>query len=131
MATEQHTEVRRESVNDDAETVTRERVSSRAEVSGATLAQRIVYYIGGVILSLLAIRFALLMLGANRNSGFVDFVYSLTAALVAPFNGIFGEPRYGSSQFSTSTLVAIVVYGLLMWGIGRLLTLNKRDVDTV
>lgn len=89
------------------------------------VARRIVYYIGGAIMALIALRFVFLLLGANRGSGFVDFIYGLSSLFVAPFVGIFGEPTFGVSYVETSSIVAIIVYALLTVGIGKLFTLNR------
>lgn len=97
----------------------------RTPSSGAVVAKRVVYYIGGVIVALIALRFLFLLLGANRESGFVDFIYNLSAVFVAPFTGIFGEPEFGVAYFETSALVAIVVYALVTIGIGKLFTLGQ------
>ncbi len=96
-----------------------------ASASSGTLAKRIVYYIAGVIIALIALRFLFLILGANRDSGFVDFIYTLSGIFVAPFVGIFGEPTFGVSYVETSSIIAIIVYALLAVGIGKLFTLNR------
>lgn len=102
--------------------------SASKKVPRYIFAQRIVYYIGGVILSLLAIRFLLALLGAAEGNPFVDFIYTLSSVFVSPFYGIFGEPTYGQSQFETSTLVAMAVFGLLTVGVAKIFTLNRaRD----
>lgn len=98
---------------------------THARVSSGTLAKRIVYYIGGFIIAIIALRFLFLLLGANQGSGFVDFIYGLSSILVAPFVGIFGEPTFGVSYVETSSIVAIVVYALITIGIGKLFTLNR------
>jgi hypothetical protein len=100
-------------------------VYKQPRTSGGTLAKRVVYYIGGVIIAIIGLRFLLLLLGANQGSGFVDFVYGLSAIFVAPFVGIFGEPTFGASYVETSSIVAIIVYGLITIGIGKLFTLNR------
>lgn len=120
MQEEKHTTVTTEADRP----VARETVS-RSSASTGTLAKRIVYYIGGVIIALIALRFLFLVLGANRGSGFVDFIYDLSAIFVAPFVGIFGEPTFGVSYVETSSIVAIVVYALVIIGIGKLFTLNR------
>jgi hypothetical protein len=97
----------------------------RSGATGGVVARRVVYYIAGVIIALIALRFIFLLLGANRGSGFVDFIYNLSGIFVAPFVGIFGEPTFGVSYFETSSLVAIIVYGLIAVGIGKLFTLNR------
>ena len=98
---------------------------STAKASSSLLAKRIVYYIGGFIISLIALRFVFLLLGANQGSGFVDFIYGLSGIFVAPFVGIFGEPTFGVSYVETSSIVAIIVYALLTLGIAKLFTLNR------
>ncbi len=122
----QTTEVRETNEQVGDTKVTRQSVASSTEVPGSVMGKRIVYYIGGAIIALLALRFVLALLGAAEGNGFVDFVYGLSSVFVAPFFGIFGEPTYGASQLETSTLVAIVVYALLTVGVGKLFTLGTR-----
>ncbi len=98
---------------------------TQRRASGGTLAKRIVYYIGGVIIALIALRFIFLLLGANRGSGFVDFIYDVSSVFVAPFVGIFGQPTFGVSYVETASIVAIIIYGLVTIGIGKLFTLNR------
>ena len=59
---------------------------------------QIVYYITGLIIAILGIRFVLQLLGASRGSTFVDLIYSITEPLVAPFYGIFQNAiSYGNA----------------------------------
>jgi hypothetical protein len=91
------------------------------------VASRIVWFIAGVILTLLALRFLFALLGANPASGFTSFIYSITAPLVAPFFGVFGYDFVaGQSRFETFTLLAIAIYALIAYGISRLLTITRR-----
>lgn len=80
----------------------------------------IVYFIFGVIITLLALRFVLLLFGANPNAGFSQIIYTLTAPFMAPFFSVFGTTRLEGSVFEWSTLLAIVIYALLAWGIAAL-----------
>ena len=92
---------------------------------GRVIGKRVVWYIAGFIIALLAVRVVLLMLGANRASGFVDFVYSISGVFAQPFYGIFPTPSYnGQFYLDSASLVAIVVYALIAWGIARLFTLT-------
>lgn len=50
---------------------------------------RVVYYVLGVIEVFLALRFVLRMLGANAQTAFVQFIYSVSAIFMAPFTAIF------------------------------------------
>lgn len=92
---------------------------------GAVLFKRSVWFILGVINALIALRFIFLLLGANRDAGFVDFIYTVTSPLVAPFAGIFGEPTYGQFMFDWSSVLAVIIYSLIAWGITKLATLTR------
>ncbi|HET7099384.1 MAG TPA: YggT family protein [Patescibacteria group bacterium] len=87
-------------------------------------ANYIIYYIFGVVEILLVFRLILKLTGANPGSGFVSFIYSLTQLFVLPFSGIFrGATTQGNvvtAILEPSTLVALVVYAVLAWGITQL-----------
>ena len=129
MEEERQTEVRQQTAVDGNESVRRQTVRTNQSVSSTVLAQRVIYYIGGAILVILGTRFVLLLLGASRASGFVNFVYSLSGAFVAPFSGIFTRPTYGTSTFDSVTIVAMIVYGILTVAIAKLVTLGNRNRD--
>lgn len=129
MEDEQQTEVRQQTAVNGNERIDRRTVKTNQTVSSSVFAQRLIYYIGGAILVILTMRFVLLLLGASRASGFVNFIYDLSGFFVAPFNGIFNRPTYGTSTFDSATLVAMVVYIIITVAIAKLLTLNKRDRD--
>ena len=59
-------------------------------------------------------------LGANPTAGFAQFIYGITAPLVAPFAGLFGNPAYQNSVLELSSIVALVVYALVAWLLGKL-----------
>ena len=123
---EQVTEVR-EVATDSGENVTRQRAVTRDTAPGNVVAKRVVYYITGVIIALLLLRLLLLLLAANKANGFVDFIYAVSGFFAAPFFGIFSyTPAYGSSVFEVSTVVAIIIYALLGWGIAKLFTLGSN-----
>jgi YGGT family len=82
--------------------------------------RNVTYFILGVIEVILALRFIFRLLGANAYSGFIQFLYSLSAIFVGPFNGIFNDQGLGQTQthvFETSTIIAMLVYALIAWGI--------------
>lgn len=91
---------------------------------------QVVWYILSVIEALLAIRFALKLLGANPAAGFTNLIYSLTYPFAAPFLGVFQSSRpVVGSVFEWTTLLAMLVYWLLAIGIIRLF-LMSRTVST-
>lgn len=105
-----------------------ERDGGDAVDRGSTLAERIVYLIGSVIISTLALRFVLSLLGANRGNVIADFIYSFSQPFVAPFFGLFNyTPQIGIVRFEFETLVAIAFYAIAMAIIGRVVGLGRRS----
>jgi uncharacterized protein YggT (Ycf19 family) len=91
---------------------------------------RIIYYLLDVLEVALGLRFLLLLLGANPSAAFANFVYTLTAPLVAPFQGIFTRSVVNGAVFDWSTLIAMVVFALLAYGLVRLILLLTTPDDT-
>src|ERR687886_9599 len=81
---------------------------------------RAIYLVFRIIEALIAIRLVLRALGANADAGFAQFIYGVTAPLVAPFAGLFGNPQAGGSVLELHSIVALVVYALVAWGLGKL-----------
>ncbi len=111
-------------------TVQRQTVSESSKAPSSVVAQRIVWYLVGALLALLFLRLVLQLLGANQGNGFVDFIYALSGVFAAPFFGMFSyTPSYGMSVFEPSTLVAMLIYALLGWGVAKLFTLNSNHPE--
>ena len=128
---EQTTEVRETNERQGNTNVTRQTVATTQSANSGVIMKRIVYFIAGVIIAFLALRIILLMLAANQGSGFVDFVYAVGGFFASPFYGIFNyTPSYGQFVFEISSVVAIIIYALVAWGLGKLFTLtnNRSDV---
>ena len=91
------------------------------------IAERVVWYVAGILLVLLGFRFVLSLLGANTTNGFANFIYSTSHPFVAPFFSLFSYRTTinGVSHFEIYTLVAIVFYAVIAWGIAKLVTLNQ------
>ena len=111
--------------------VQRQTVSEAATVPGSVVAKRIIWFIIGFIIALLALRFVLFLLGASQGAAFVDLVYGLSGVFVAPFVGIFPTPSYGQFGIDSASLVAIAVYALIGWGLSKLFTLNTNHPEAV
>lgn len=88
-------------------------------------AKKILYFILGALEVLLLFRFSFKLLGANPGSDFVAFIYTGSGIFLAPFMGIFGASVNNgietSSVFDPATLIAMLVYALIAYGIGRLI----------
>jgi hypothetical protein len=84
-----------------------------------------VWYIYGALAALLSIRFLLKLLGANQGAGFTDFVNTLSAPFVQPFVYVFGVTNASGAVIEWASLLAILVYGLIAYGIIQLLAMSR------
>jgi hypothetical protein len=78
---------------------------------------RVVYFVLAVLEVILLLRFFFRLLGANQDNAFITFLYNLSHIFVVAFNGIFNDQALGRSVFEISTIIAMIVYALLAWGI--------------
>lgn len=92
--------------------------------------QRIVYYVLGVLEVLLAFRLVFKLLGANPASPFVAFIYSLTQIFLYPFMGIFPtavtKGLEAQAILEPTTIIAMIVYAVIAWGIVKLIGIMKE-----
>ena len=94
-----------------------EHVAMASEGSYNFRAAAIVGFIVGAVDILIAARFLGKLLGASSASAFVHFIYQVSSVFVAPFTGIFGDTGSKTNTFETASLVAIVVYAVVGWGV--------------
>lgn len=87
----------------------------------------IIYFLFGVIEILLIFRLLFKLTGASPVSSFVSFIYSMTQIFIVPFVGIFRQATTPGIETTAvlepATLVAIVVYAVLAWGIIQLVVI--------
>jgi hypothetical protein len=84
-------------------------------------AAAIVGFVVGVVDILIAARFLGKLLGASSQAAFVNFLYTVSGPLVAPFQGIFGNAGSKANSFETADLVAIAAYAVIGWGLVMLI----------
>jgi uncharacterized protein YggT (Ycf19 family) len=80
-------------------------------------AAAVVWFVVGVIEIFIAARFLGKLFGASAHSAFVNFIYQVSGPMVAPFTGIFGDTGTRTNTFETASLVALVVYAVIGWGL--------------
>jgi hypothetical protein len=109
-----------------------EPVTEGRYVSERRSSYAILFYILDVVEGLLALRLLFKLLAANPANGFVNFLYTITAPLVAPFAGIFRSTGVSSagSILEVGTIIAMIIYALLVYAIVGLLRAadNRRTV---
>ena len=86
---------------------------------------QIVWYIIGLLEVLLAFRFVLKLLGANPDAGFSALIYGITYVFAAPFISVFHVTAVLGSVVEWTTLLAMLVYWLIAYGIIRLFVMGK------
>lgn len=123
-------EVRERTINNDTETDTG--VTDARDEYKMTVAQRVVYWIGGFILAIIGLRILLSLLGANEGNAFASLIYGLSYPFVAPFFGLFNyDMQYGVSRFEFESVVAMIVWGLITMAVARLVTIGSRRPNDV
>jgi uncharacterized protein YggT (Ycf19 family) len=86
-------------------------------------AVQLVYLVFGVIDGLLVIRLVLKLLGANPHAAFSNWIYNVTAFFLGPFHNLLPTIGNEQSQLEMSVVVAILVYALIGWALGRFIAI--------
>jgi uncharacterized membrane protein len=82
---------------------------------------QVLWLLFGVILSLIAVRVVLKLIGANPAAVFSQIIYGMTDVFLWPFAGITADPSVGAFQLEISSVIAMIVYALVAWGLTRLI----------
>jgi hypothetical protein len=89
---------------------------------------RIVYFLLGIIETILALRVLLTLLGADPANAFASFIYQVSRPLAQPFFTLFGHNVVDSElpRIEAGTLAAMVVYALTAAAIVGLVNIGRR-----
>lgn len=90
---------------------------------------QVIWYVLGLLEILLAFRFFFLLFGANPSAGFSNFIYTFSYPFAMPFISVFGLTQVEGSVFEWTTILAMIVYALIAWGIVKILSMS-RTVST-
>lgn len=129
---EQQTGSREGSAGRSVEATSSDTTSSRAG-RGQDRRQRlakitqIAWLVTSVLEVLIGVRVLLKLFGANPQAGFAQFIYGTTAVFLAPFAALFPSPSASGSVLELSSLVAMLVYALLAWGIVRIVWVTLEE----
>lgn len=104
-------------------TTQRTTTTDTREERGYLVGYKIVYYILGIIETLLLLRFLFRLFGANPGAGVVQLIYSITGVLMAPFEYIFPTNAVSGAVFEWSILVAMALYALVVYAVEGLLSI--------
>ena len=80
-----------------------------------------VWLLFGALEGLIVIRILLKLIGANPGSWFAALVYQLSDLFLWPFQNLTVNPAFGNFVFELTSLIALLVYALIAWGLVRLI----------
>ena len=92
---------------------------------------QVIDYIFYVIYGLIGLRILLDLLGANRGSGFREFIATISEPFLAPFHSLLADPAAGRYQFRLSYIFALIAYIMLHLAINGFLRLLAHRKTTV
>ena len=115
---------------------TTKNTSVKSQATSSQTVEYLIFFFFGALEILLAFRLVLKLTGASISSAFVGLIYGLTGVFILPFEGIFrrgfAQGLETTSVLEPATLVAIIVYAFLAWGIVKLLRIlsgEKQQTD--
>ena len=79
-----------------------------------------IWLVLGIVEALIGLRVLLKLIAANPESPFAAFIYNVSAIFLFPFAGLVGTPASGGMVLEISSIIAMLVYALLAWGIERI-----------
>ena len=82
-------------------------------------ASQLIWLVFGVLEVLIALRIALMLVGANPGSPIVALIYGITSVFLIPFVGLIGSPTIGNMVLEISSMFAMLVYALIAWVVER------------
>ena len=82
---------------------------------------QVTWIIIGMIEILIASRIVLKSMAANSTAGFAQFIYGTSGTFLAPFRGLVHTPQAGASVFEVSSVIGMIVYAMVGWGLIRLM----------
>jgi len=78
----------------------------------------------GIIEVLIGLRVVLKLIAANPASPFAAFIYNVSDVFLFPFAGLVGTPASGGMVLEFSSIIAMLVYALLAWGLERIVRVS-------
>ena len=84
-------------------------------------ATQVIWLFLGILESLIALRILFKLIAVNAENPFANLLYSTTHLFVAPFTSLVGAPAAGGMVFEFYSIIAMIVYWLVGWGVERII----------
>ena len=81
---------------------------------------QVLWLVLGSVEALIGLRVLLKLIGANPDNAFARFIYDFSGLFVAPFVGLTGTPSSGGMVLEIPSIIAMLVFAGIVWGIVRL-----------
>lgn len=81
---------------------------------------QMIWLLLGLLEALIALRVLFKLIGVNPANTFASFLYGVTNIFVAPFASLTGAPSAGGMVLEISSIIAMIVYLLIAWGVERI-----------
>lgn len=75
--------------------------------------QLVLWFVLGILETLLGLRVFLRLIAANPDAGFARFIYNITYPFLVPFFNLVPTPAVEGSVLEVSSLIGMIVYALL------------------
>lgn len=103
-----------------SEDVMTQREEDREQRLFSFKATQLIWLAFGLVEALILMRIVLKLIGANPASLFAALIYDVSYIFLFPFEGLVGTPAAGGFALELSSIIAMIVYALLAWGIERI-----------
>lgn len=83
-------------------------------------ATQMIWLLLGLLEAIIALRVVFKLIGVNATNPFATLLYNVTNLFVAPFASLTGAPAAGGMVLEISSIIAMIVYLLIGWGLERI-----------
>jgi len=81
---------------------------------------QMIWLLLGVLEAAIGLRVLFKLIAVNPANSFATLLYNLTGLFVAPFESLVGAPAVGGMVLEISSILAMIVYFLIAWGLERI-----------
>jgi hypothetical protein len=99
---------------------TTEHESGRGQRVATIKATQIIWLLLGLLEAAIALRIVFKLIAVNAANPFARLLYGVTNIFLAPFKSLVGNPASGGMVLEITSIIAMLVYLLIAWGIERI-----------
>ena len=115
-------------MTDYREVRTTEHEQGRGQRVATFKATQIIWLLLGLLEASIALRIVFKLIAVNAANPFAKLLFGATNIFLAPFKSLVGNPTSGNNVLEITSVIAMLVYLLIAWGIERIVyVLFYRD----